>query len=132
VTALAGINDLRVEPHGAKWIVRSESGSVDEESFDRSIARTDLLSQHILSWTFLPIALAASTYATPNLLEVVHKYQQKLTTLQSAGMNPTAVEEAEWRYVAEPIDHAQIEELKRIWALPYRGDVDFDFRSDAE
>jgi hypothetical protein len=121
-------------PDTTRWVLRSSSESFDADVFEKSIARTKLLSQQLLrlASASTPITEATSAYVPANVLEVVHKFRAMATTMSNPSAFPTLVEPAQWQYVPEQIDHAAISELKRIWALPYRGDVDFDFRIESE
>ncbi len=122
-------------PDTARWVVRSTSESFESEPFEKSVAATRLATQQLLrlAAASLPITIATSTYAPANVVEVVHRFKLNLATRTTGSIFSTLIDDAtEWQYVPEPIDRVAVNELKRIWALPYRGDLDFDFRLDSD
>lgn len=112
----------------ARLIVRSVSQSVSAQRLSNSITTTGLLSEQAsrISALTLPLAILASAYVPANVTDIVCKYRPAAATLARLAPSATASADVEWHYAPEQITRAEIEELQRIWALPYPGDTGFD------
>jgi hypothetical protein len=136
VNALTALAERRPQPdvdppQTARWILRSASGSLTSDPFGNSVAATHLLTERVrrLAAVSLPITITASAYVPPNIVEVIHKVRPTTTMWISAGMPSLLAEEAAWRYAPETVSRAEVEELQRLWSLPYPGEHEFDFRT---
>lgn len=91
-----------------------------------SVSGTPPSREHVIPpWLqFLP---TVTTPAPANVFDVVHEIQGFTTTSWPLLLPPSVADE-EGELVAEVVTPAEIADLQRMWALPYPGDVGFDFR----
>jgi hypothetical protein len=76
----------------------------------------------------MPVAIAVASALPPNVVDVVHTFRPATPTFTQTWLTIGEEPTDEWNIVFETASRAEVEELQRIWALPYRGDVDFEFR----
>ena len=120
--------DLADAPEKAHLQVRPLSYSCDLRSVSRGATGvlTDLAEASVAAW--MPLFVRTCAPVVSNAIGVVREFRSPNTTFAlSTVAAPGAQGVDDWTLVPETVTKAEVDELRRIWALPYPGDVEFDF-----
>ena len=116
----------------ATYRLRSEPAS-DTPSLPMSPAPTGIITgaMNRITSFMLPLSVAAGLFA-PNLDCVRRRVRLGASTDLQVALLHDFSSESDWMLVLEPVSQKEIDELQQIWALPYPGPPEFDFRAPAD
>ncbi|MDP9226594.1 MAG: hypothetical protein M3P18_22690 [Actinomycetota bacterium] len=109
--------------------LRTNSQSTASSVSSPGIAHTGFLNERLsrVNSFVLPITIAASLFA-PGIETMRRRVRLGTSTAIAAPYLADVTDEVVWNLVLERVTEAEVEALRRIWALPYPGPIDSDFR----
>jgi len=131
-TFLPHVSQVHEESEPASYRVRVASESAPQ-AVTSTLSHTGLVDEawSRLSSFMLPLTIAASFFV-PDVETVTRYVRTRTSTSSRVSYLGDWVAESPWELVLEPVNPAEVEELRRIWALPYAGPPDFEFFASSD
>jgi hypothetical protein len=130
MNALAATHDFDLidVPEMAHLRLRPAYASCDlgSASYAATGILADLAEASVAAW--MPVFARTCAPVVADAIGVVREFRFPNTTLALTATRTAGVKDVEdWTLMPETVTKAEVDELRRIWALPYPGDVEFDF-----